>query len=167
MKIEMEKIMEMEVEMEMKSKTSKTSKTSKPKTSNISNISNISNKTDESLSVRKKKVKLKQLPPRLKPLDYILPLPPRHIIPLHSLLPLPPHPIKPKPLPPHLLLKRPLSFSPTFKAGKISPYVRRVRPVLQPPNRPLKPVRKASPPPVKVRSNSQSSSIKKGHHLLR
>jgi len=163
----MEKIMEMEVEMEMKSKTSKTSKTSKPKTSNISNISNISNKTDESLSVRKKKVKLKQLPPRLKPLDYILPLPPRHIIPLHSLLPLPPHPIKPKPLPPHLLLKRPLSFSPTFKAGKISPYVRRVRPVLQPPNRPLKPVRKASPPPVKVRSNSQSSSIKKGHHLLR
>lgn len=160
----MEKIMEMEVEMEMKSKTSKRSKTSKPKTSNISNISN---KTDESLSVRKKKVKLKQLPPRLKPLDYILPLPPRRIIPLHSLLPLPPHPIKPKPLPPHLLLKRPLSFSPTFKAGKISPYVRRVRSVLQPPNRPLKPVRKASPPPVKVRSNSQSSSIKKGHHLLR
>ena len=179
--MKMEKIMEMGKIMKRK-----TSKTSKPKTSkisnisNISNTSNISNKSDERLSVRKKKVKLMPFPPRLKPkpLDSFLPLPPRlkpkplhSIFPLHYLLPLPPHPLKP--LPPHLLLRRSSSIPPTFKGGELSPSVRRVRrvrppvqPVIQPSNRPLKPVERASPRHVKVRSNSRSSSLKKGHHLL-
>jgi len=191
----MEKKIEMGMEKRMKretSITSKTSKTSKPKTSkisNISNTSNISNKSDERLSVRKKKVKLmpfpprlepKPLPPRFKPLPpHLKPKPLHSFFPLHSLLPLPPHPLKP--LPPHLLLKRSSSNSPTLKGGNLSQSVRRVRrvrrvlpvrpvlsvrPVLQPSNRPLKSVGKASPPHVKVRSNSRSSSLKKGHHLL-
>jgi len=165
----------------MKRKTSKTSKPKTSKISNISNTSNISNKSDERLSVRKKKVKLMPFPPRLKPkpLDSFLPLPPRlkpkplhSIFPLHYLLPLPPHPLKP--LPPHLLLRRSSSIPPTFKGGELSPSVRRVRPpvrpviqpVIQPSNRPLKPVERASPRHVKVRRNSCSSSLKEGHNLL-